>query len=121
MPEPRTARCPRRLIAPLAALALVALFPLSGATFYVELTTKVMIMAIFALSLDLLVGWTGLVSFGHAAYFGVGAYALAMLSPKAAAAGLWSSLGDRGARGGRVRASSSASSCSAPAASTSSW
>ena len=30
---------PRRLIAPLAALALVALFPLSGATFYVELTT----------------------------------------------------------------------------------
>ena len=84
---------PRRLIAPLAALALVALFPLSGATFYVELTTKVMIMAIFALSLDLLVGWTGLVSFGHAAYFGVGAYALAILSPKAAAAGLWSSLG----------------------------
>ena len=82
----------RALIAPLVALALVAAFPLSGATFYVELTTKIMIMAIFALSLDLLVGWTGLVSFGHAAYFGVGAYALAMLSPKAAAAGLWSSL-----------------------------
>ena len=83
---------PRRLIAPFVALALVALFPLSGATFYVELTTKIMIMAIFALSLDLLVGWTGLVSFGHAAFFGVGAYALALLSPKAAAAGLWSSL-----------------------------
>ena len=84
---------PRHLIAPLFALALVAAFPLSGATFYVELTTKIMIMAIFALSLDLLVGWTGLVSFGHAAFFGVGAYALALLSPKAAAAGLWSSLG----------------------------
>jgi branched-chain amino acid transport system permease protein len=84
---------PRHLIAPLVALALVAAFPLSGATFYVELTTKIMIMAIFALSLDLLVGWTGLVSFGHAAFFGVGAYALALLSPKAAAAGLWSSLG----------------------------
>ena len=83
---------PTRLIAPLVALALVALFPLSGATFYVELTTKIMIMAIFALSLDLLVGWTGLVSFGHAAFFGVGAYALALLSPKAAATGLWSSL-----------------------------
>jgi branched-chain amino acid transport system permease protein len=83
---------PRRLLVPLAALALVTAFPLSGATFYVELTTKIMIMAIFALSLDLLVGWTGLVSFGHAAFFGVGAYALAMLSPKAAAAGLWSSL-----------------------------
>ena len=84
---------PRRHLAPLAALLLVALFPLSGATFYVELTTKIMIMAIFALSLDLLVGWTGLVSFGHAAYFGVGAYALAILSPKAEAAGMWSSLG----------------------------
>ena len=83
---------PRRHLAPLAALLLVALFPLSGATFYVELTTKIMIMAIFALSLDLLVGWTGLVSFGHAAYFGVGAYTLALLSPKAAAAGMWSSL-----------------------------
>ena len=81
---------PRHLIAPLCTLALIALFPLSGATFYVELTTKIMIMAIFALSLDLLVGWTGLVSFGHAAFFGVGAYALALLSPKAAAAGLWS-------------------------------
>ncbi|MBE7521264.1 MAG: branched-chain amino acid ABC transporter permease [Burkholderiales bacterium] len=84
---------PRRHLAPLAALLLVALFPLSGAGFYVELTTKIMIMAIFALSLDLLVGWTGLVSFGHAAYFGVGAYALAILSPKAEAAGMWSSLG----------------------------
>ena len=83
---------PRSLALPPGMLVLVAAFPLSGATFYVELTTKIMIMAIFALSLDLLVGWTGLVSFGHAAYFGVGAYALAMLSPKAAAVGLWSSL-----------------------------
>ena len=83
---------PRSLALPLGMLVLVAAFPLSGATFYVELTTKIMIMAIFALSLDLLVGWTGLVSFGHAAFFGVGAYALALLSPKAAATGLWSSL-----------------------------
>jgi len=84
----------RSLVLPLGALALVALFPMSGATFYVELTTKIMIMAIFALSLDLLVGWTGLVSFGHAAYFGVGAYTLALLTPKAAAAGLWTTPSD---------------------------
>ena len=82
----------RRHAAPLALAVAIALFPLSGATFYVELTAKIMIRAIFALSLDLLVGWTGLVSFGHAAFFGVGAYALAILSPKAAAAGLWSTL-----------------------------
>jgi branched-chain amino acid transport system permease protein len=83
----------RRLAFPVVALALVAAFPLAGATFYTELVTKIMIMSIFALSLDLLVGYTGLVSFGHAAYFGVGAYTLAMLTPKAAAAGLWATLG----------------------------
>ena len=79
---------PRHLIAPLGTLALIALFPLSGATFYVELTPKIMIMAIFALSLDLLVGWTGLVSFGHAAFFGVGAYAFG-LALKHIAPNLW--------------------------------
>ena len=51
-----------------------------------------MIMAIFALSLDLLVGHTGLVSLGHAAYFGVAAYALALISPKYEAANLWLTL-----------------------------
>ena len=65
-----------------AALLVLALFPLIGSTFYIQLGAKIMIMAIFALSLDLLVGHTGLVSFGHAAYFGVAAYALALVAPK---------------------------------------
>ena len=51
-----------------------------------------MIMAIFALSLDLLVGHAGLVSLGHAAYFGLAAYVLALISPKYEAASLWLSL-----------------------------
>jgi branched-chain amino acid transport system permease protein len=75
-----------------ATLALLALFPFAGATFYTELVSKVMILAIFALSLDLLVGYTGLVSFGHAAYFGVGAYALGLLAPRYEAANLWLTL-----------------------------
>ncbi len=79
----------RRWIALALALAPLAAFPLAGATFYTELVTKMMILAIFAMSLDLLVGCTGLVSFGHAAYFGVGAYALALAAPKAEAASLW--------------------------------
>src|SRR5438045_8712137 len=79
----------RKKIALLAALLLLGLFPFAGATFYTELVTKVMILAIFALSLDILVGYTGLVSFGHAAYFGVGAYALGLLAPKYEAANLW--------------------------------
>ncbi len=73
----------------LAALALLAAVPLTGESFYVELMAKTLVLAIFAMSLDLLVGWTGLVSFGHAAYFGVGAYAVALLSPKYEAANLW--------------------------------
>jgi branched-chain amino acid transport system permease protein len=48
--------------------------PLSGESFYIELIGKTSwCMAIFAMSLDLLVGFTGLVSFGHAAYFGMAA------------------------------------------------
>ena len=74
------------------AVALLALFPLSGAGFYVELVAKVMILAIFALSLDLLVGYTGLVSFGHAAFYGIGAYTLGLLAPKYEAANLWLTL-----------------------------
>jgi branched-chain amino acid transport system permease protein len=75
-----------------AVLALLAAFPLAGAGFYADLVTKVMILAIFAMSLDLLVGYTGLVSFGHAAFFGVGAYALALATPKYEAASLWLTL-----------------------------
>ncbi len=88
----RGRRLKRKTIALLAALALLALFPFAGATFYTELVTKVMILAIFALSLDLLVGYTGLVSFGHAAFFGVGAYTLGLLAPKYEPANLWLTL-----------------------------
>jgi branched-chain amino acid transport system permease protein len=78
----------------LAALALILLvaFPLVGGTFYVQLVTKIMILAVFAMSLDLLIGFTGLVSLGHAAYFGIAAYVLVVLSPKYEAADLWTSL-----------------------------
>jgi branched-chain amino acid transport system permease protein len=76
----------------LIALVLLALFPLTGSTFYIQLGAKILIMAIFALSLDLLVGHTGLVSFGHAAYFGLAAYALALISPKYEPANVWMTL-----------------------------
>ena len=52
-----------------------------GGKFGIDLVNKIMIFAIFALSLELLVGGTGLVSFGHAAFFGIGAYAAVLLSP----------------------------------------
>jgi branched-chain amino acid transport system permease protein len=68
----------RALAWALAGLA-AALLPLAGSRFYVYLATDIAIMALFAASLNLLLGYTGLVSFGQAAYFGVGAYACALL------------------------------------------
>ncbi len=82
----------RRAVALAGAATLLAAFPLSGLGFYIELVTKVMILAIFAMSLDLLVGCTGLVSLGHAAYFGIGAYALALAAPRYEPASLWLTL-----------------------------
>jgi len=76
----------------LACLAALALLPLGADKFYVQLVTKMMIMALFAMSLDLLIGYTGLVSFGHAAYFGVAGYVLAYAAPQYQAASLWVSL-----------------------------
>jgi branched-chain amino acid transport system permease protein len=73
----------------LAAFLVLAVFPALGGKFYVDLAVKIMILAIFALSLELLVGQTGLVSFGHAAFFGVAAYVAALLTPKGEAASLW--------------------------------
>ena len=64
-----------------AAFALLALVPLVFGSYGIDLVTKIMIYAIFALSLELLVGGTGLVCFGHAAFFGIGAYATVLLSP----------------------------------------
>ncbi|MGB0128579.1 MAG: branched-chain amino acid ABC transporter permease [Rhodocyclaceae bacterium] len=80
------------LLAALGLLLALVLFPLSEQTFYVELVAKTLVLAIFAMSLNLLVGFTGLVSFGHAAYFGIGAYTVAMLTPKLAAFSLWLTL-----------------------------
>jgi branched-chain amino acid transport system permease protein len=73
------------------ALGLVALlaFPFVGSDFYTQVVTRMMVMAIFAMSLDLLQGVTGLVSLGHAAYFGVAGYALAFMTPAGEPVSLW--------------------------------
>lgn len=69
-------------VLPLAALGAGLLVPLVASAYYIEILAGILIFAIFALSLGLLVGYTGLVSLGHAAFFGLGAYVLAIMSPK---------------------------------------
>ena len=83
----------RRALPWLAVAAIVLLlFPLVAEKFYLQLVTKIMILSIFTLSLDLLVGYTGMVSLGHAAYFGIGAYTLALIAPSGDPANLWLTL-----------------------------
>jgi branched-chain amino acid transport system permease protein len=71
----------------LAALLLAALaVPFLAGTYGIKFTTRIIILAIFVLSLDFLIGITGLVSFGHAMFFGLGAYVVYFISPQAAGA-----------------------------------
>lgn len=74
-----------------SAIVVLALFVLPfilarlGRTgeFWIWVTTEMIIMALFATSLNLVLGYGGMVSFGHAAFFGVGAYTVALLMKKA--------------------------------------
>ncbi len=74
----------RRAIVLAAGLVLLAAVPpvaaLANQPFYLDLVRRVMIFAIAALSLNLILGYGGMISFGHAAYLGVGAYAVGVLA-----------------------------------------
>ena len=72
----------RRRVTLLATLAALALIPVVAALvdqpFYLDLFRRIMIFAVAAVSLDLILGYGGMVSLGHAAYLGIGAYAVAV-------------------------------------------
>ena len=69
-------------LAVLVLLACLALLPLVLPSFYVGLLSLVFIFAIFAMSLDILQGYTGLASLGHAVFLGTAAYVVAILNVK---------------------------------------
>lgn len=72
------------------AIIVIALFVLpfilgrfgKSGEFWIWVATEMIIMALFATSLNLILGFGGMVSFGHAAFFGVGAYTVALLMKK---------------------------------------
>jgi branched-chain amino acid transport system permease protein len=82
LPRPRGAlpagTLPAGIFLVLALLPIVALS--TGGSYLVSLGSRVMIFAIAAVALDLLVGYGALISFGHAAFVGLGAYAVGILS-----------------------------------------
>lgn len=69
----------KRLAWALALLVLAAVPLWAGGNFYVNIVSQILIAAIFALGLDILVGYAGLISLGHAGLFGVAAYTVAIL------------------------------------------
>jgi len=83
-----------RALLAFAALAAVPLLPFMS-KFYLLLAFDALLFGAVAMSLDLLMGYTGLVSFGHAAFFGLGAYASAILLERGVTS-LWACLGFAG-------------------------
>jgi branched-chain amino acid transport system permease protein len=76
----------------LGLVALLALVPayaaLTGHSFAVSLFTRIIILAMAAVSLNLIMGFGGMVSFGHAAYLGIGGYAVGILAKEGVGSGL---------------------------------
>ena len=77
------------LSVPVAILMFVLflLVPLLPGEFWTHVSTEILILGLFAMSFNLLYGYMGQISFGHAAFFGVGAYASAMLFTRLKTAG----------------------------------
>ncbi|HUF92748.1 MAG TPA: branched-chain amino acid ABC transporter permease [Candidatus Limnocylindria bacterium] len=68
----------RRLLAVAVLLGMAAVYPQFAGNYPVKLLQEILIWGIFAMSLDLLMGYAGMVSFGHSAFFGVGGYIAAL-------------------------------------------
>jgi branched-chain amino acid transport system permease protein len=69
-------------IAAIPFVALAVLLPAFAGDFYINLASQILIAAIFALSLNLLVGYGGMTSLGHASFLGVAAYMSALLTSR---------------------------------------
>jgi branched-chain amino acid transport system permease protein len=67
-----------RVLALAVAVVAAALFPRVAGNYPVKLLQEILIWGVFAMSLDLLMGYAGMVSFGHSAFFGVGGYVAAL-------------------------------------------
>ncbi len=81
-PETVSPRSPRVVAAALFMLLLALVPPISGTigeAYHVTLVTRILVFGLAAASLNLVLGYGGLVSFGHALYLGIGAYSVGIL------------------------------------------
>jgi branched-chain amino acid transport system permease protein len=86
----RTALTNRFLVAVLVAAAVA--LPFFAATYYLQFASKLLLMGLLAMALNLIVGFGGLVSLCHAAFFGLAGYMLALTAGPYGAASLWLTL-----------------------------
>jgi branched-chain amino acid transport system permease protein len=86
----RSLSTPNALLAALLALAVALPFLAPG--YYVQFASKAILMAMLALSLNLVVGYGGMVSLCHAAFFGLAGYMLGFMTPESAGASVWLAL-----------------------------
>jgi branched-chain amino acid transport system permease protein len=73
----------------LIVLLIIAVLPGFVGAYTQSMITKVLIYALFAMSLDVIMGYTGMPSFGHAAFFGMGGYAVGLLAKQAHISSFW--------------------------------
>lgn len=78
----------KRQVGPLILLAVLACLPLVATRTLLATMIQVFIVAVYAMSYDLLLGYTGIVSFGHAMFFGTGAYSVAILCSRSDSPGM---------------------------------
>jgi branched-chain amino acid transport system permease protein len=81
-----------RLAPCILALAVLIVLPLVSGSYTVRVISKVLIFALFAMSLDIVMGYTGMQSFGHAAFFGFGGYMSGVLAVKLGITSFWAIL-----------------------------
>jgi branched-chain amino acid transport system permease protein len=79
---------PSKVLTAVLVVAFLIILPLClqrwGSEYYIYLASKVIIWSLFAMSFNLVLGYGGMMSFGHAAFYGLGAYSCALLLVKAA-------------------------------------
>src|SRR2546427_12062935 len=80
-----------RWVVPAIVFLLLAISPPFVSSFLLALLTQAVIYAVLAMSLDIILGYTGLASLGHAAYLGLGAYSVGILATRHGA-GFWATL-----------------------------
>lgn len=67
------------MLACIVIVVALALIPLANSRYLIDISTEIMVYVLFALSLNVIIGYSGNVSFGHAAYFAIGGYVNAIL------------------------------------------